>query len=313
MRTATIHSPSRVAVTTDAGVKVFTIRNEEIELCVVPAVGAKVISLRNLQSGREWFYSSAKHRKIFTNQPGDDFAHSPVAGWDECLPTIAPCHWDQRALPDHGEVWAIPWVLDETAWRQKRITTYVRLPLSPLRFTRTIAIESNVVLVDYDLENLSETPQSYLWAMHPLLAVQAGDQLELPPEAQPLLATQPWLQSLEFGTQATQCAKAFVSPLRAGRVAVCNRDTGDRLAFSWDARVCPALGIWLTRGGWHGHHHLALEPTTTAHDSLAGAASDERGLIRPRRKKSWRVQLQLTPPDAPRVPEPPPLPVDDSL
>ena len=59
---------------------------------------------------------------------------SPLVGADECLPTIAPCSWRGRELPDHGEVWNVPWAVDPEALENGILKTSVRLEISPFEF-----------------------------------------------------------------------------------------------------------------------------------------------------------------------------------
>jgi len=70
------------------GFDVFGLRNEAVELALVPALGAKVISLRNLVTGYEWMWHPPTGMKLFRNHVGDDFATSTMTGWDEfCRPS----------------------------------------------------------------------------------------------------------------------------------------------------------------------------------------------------------------------------------
>jgi hypothetical protein len=75
---------------------VYILNNGEVELAVVPELGAKIISLKNLRTGREWLWHPMGGLELFKNQAGDDFSTSPLVGIDECLPTIAPCSWQGR-------------------------------------------------------------------------------------------------------------------------------------------------------------------------------------------------------------------------
>lgn len=278
------------------GFETFVVRTAGVEVAVVPKLGAKVVSLRNLRTGREWLYHRRARLKLFSNKPGNNFSSSTVAGWDECLPTIAPCQWQGHVIPDHGEVWSVPWELDEADWRHGVIRTSVRLPVSPLQFVRTIELQDNILNIDYSLINLSEILQEFLWAMHPLLALQEGDELELSAETRRLLQNQPWVRSLKFDENSAGCAKAYAGPLQQGCAGVLNNSSGDCLSFSWDSAECNTLGIWLTRGGWYGHHHLALEPANGATDALSVAAESKRcGRIAPHGEKRWNVQIEVAP------------------
>jgi galactose mutarotase-like enzyme len=189
--------PTTVRVVRD-GFEVFTLRNSGLELSVAPALGAKVVSLKNLRSGREWLWHPVSGLKLFRNQPGDDFSLSTLVGWDECLPTIAPCTWRDRAFPDHGEAWNQTWKLDMPAWERGVLKTSEHLPVSSFLFTRTLELHGSSLAVEYVLENPAPVAQEFLWAAHPLLALHEGDRLDLTDETRFLLNGDSWLESLQF-------------------------------------------------------------------------------------------------------------------
>ena len=296
-RMSSTASPSPTARAVRDGFEVLLLRNSDLELAVVPELGAKVVSLRNLNTGREWMYFPGEKPRLFKNEPGDDFARSPLVGWDECLPTISPCNWQGRSLPDHGEVWSAAWELNEEAWKQGIIETSVRLPVSPFLFRRSLELRGSCLHIDYQLTNLGNRTEEFIWAMHPLLALHEGDRLVLSPEIRQHLGQNSWLDTLDFSGNGLSCAKVFAGPLEQCNAAVYNPITGDKLNFRWDAGDCDTLGLWLTRGGWHGHHHLALEPASGAPDSLTVAATEWKRCcsLEPLAKRSWSVQVTLEP------------------
>ena len=53
--------------------KFIVLSNEDVELAVVPELGAKIISLKDLRTGREWMWHPPGGLKLFRNLPGDDF------------------------------------------------------------------------------------------------------------------------------------------------------------------------------------------------------------------------------------------------
>ena len=291
-----IDQDNRSEVRDEQGFAVHVLRNEQVELVVVPELGARIISLKNLRSGREWMWHPPGGLKLFRNRAGDDFASGPLAGMDECLPTIAPCSWQGRELPDHGEVWAVPWEVDEAAWEAGALKTSTKLEISPLAFERTIELHDNEVQLGYQLKNLGAEDELYLWAMHPLLRFQDGDQLQLPPCVRSRPANEQWLNPVASAVPEGGCAKVFFRPIQIGSAGVYNRNTGDRLDFAWAPDENDTLGLWLTLGGWHGHHHLALEPTNAAHDALALAAEGDRcGVVEAGGTKEWNVSLRVGP------------------
>jgi galactose mutarotase-like enzyme len=108
------------------------------------------------------------------------------------------------------------------------------------------------------------------------------------------LAGEPWIEGMNFSSGMPDCVKAFAGPLREGRAAVMNRSGRERLEIEWDTKPNNTLGLWLTRGGWNGYHHVALEPANGAPDSLAESASAGRcGLIQPGETQSWHVHLRV--------------------
>jgi hypothetical protein len=272
---------------------VYVLSNSEWEVAVVPQLGAKIISLKNLRTGREWMWHPHGGLKLFRNHAGADFSISPLVGMDECLPTIAPCSWQGRNLPDHGEVWNMSWEVNAQAWQNGILETCVKLRVSPLEFKRTLDLQGNELILNYQLTNLSDAAESYVWAMHPLLRLQAGDQLQLPASTRSLLNGAAWVDAVDSAVPEGRCAKVFARPVQEGFARVCNQETGDSLEFSWEPSENNTLGIWLTRGGWNGHHHFALEPTNGDDDALSMAAERNHcGVIPAGASAEWQVRLR---------------------
>jgi hypothetical protein len=282
------------AVRQQQGFEVYVLNNEEVELAVVPELGAKIVSLKNLPTGREWMWHPPGGLKLFRNRPGDDFSQSPLAGADECLPTISPCSWQGRALPDHGELWNTPWSVDTEAWAGGILKTRTRLKISPFEFERTIELLADEIQITYQLKNRGATPEHFLWAIHPLLRLQPGDQLNLPASTRALLNGESWIDAVGSTVPEKNCAKVFAAPVSEGFVAINNLATGDYLEFGWDPLENNTLGLWLTRGGWHGHHHFALEPMNADTDSLVEAVERKRsGVVNASGTASWRLSIRI--------------------
>lgn len=285
---------NQCAVRREQGFELFVLSNQDVELGVVPELGARLISLKDLRTGREWLWHPVDGRALFRNGVKDNFEGSPLVGMDECLPTIAPCSWRQRNLPDHGEVWAAPWVVDFDAWERGLLRTSVNLKISPLHFERTIELQENEVRLTYVLRNRAASEELYLWAMHPLLRLETGDRLELPASTRALLEDVAWIPSLAAAGPKDGCEKLFASSITDGWAAIDNPKTGDFLQFEWEPAENNTLGLWLNRGGWHGHHHFALEPTNGYPDSLTTAAQGRRcGVVPDHGSVSWQVCMTV--------------------
>jgi galactose mutarotase-like enzyme len=275
---------------------VYTLANETVEVAIVPELGAKIISLRNLKTGREWLWHPPGGLRLFRNRLGDDFSQSPLVGVDECLPTIAPCLWQGRKLPDHGELWRASWRVDDGAWRKGALNTSISLAVSPFDFERTIELPDNEVCLSYRLRNRSAVEERFLWALHPLLALRPGDRLILPASTHALLDPDAWGEELDSAIPAGDCTKLFAYPLSEGFCAIHNRHTGEQLDLQWSPSENNALGLWLTRGGWHGYHHFAMEPSNADGDALtAAAARNHCGVVAPGGSAAWQVRFRLAP------------------
>jgi hypothetical protein len=276
------------------GFEVYVINNGDIELAMVPDLGAKIISLKNLRTGREWMWHPPGGRKLFANVLHEDFSRSPLVGVDECLPTVAPCIWQGRNLPDHGEVWSEAWRVEPEAWANGMLKTSIRLKISPFEFERTIELRDNEVRIDYRLQNLSARPEAFLWAFHPLLNLQPDDQLELPDSTRALLEDAAWVDAVPPSLPERKSAKVFAKPVIEGLAGIRNCKRGERLEFVWDPTENDTLGLWLTRGGWHGHHQFAIEPSNGDNDSLATAARVDRcGVVPASDSVGWQMCLRL--------------------
>jgi hypothetical protein len=280
----------------EQGFEVYVLRNAGLEIAVVPELGAKIISLKNLRTGREWMWHPEGALKLFRNRLGDDFSCSPLVGVDECLPTVAPCSVQGRELPDHGEVWSTPWKVDRRNWEKGVLRTSVELPISPFEFERTIELREQEIRFSYLLKNRSLVPEQYLWALHPLLRLQPGDRLRMPATTRALLNGEAWIDAVDSAIPDSGCSKVFAAQVVEGTAGVYNQHYGDGLSFTWNPAENDTLGLWLTRGGWHGHHHFAVEPTNGSPDPLAVAAKQERcGTVPASGSKAWSVILRVAP------------------
>ena len=263
-----------VTHTSEQGFAVHELRNTSVALRLIPELGAKVSSLIDLHTGREWMWAPPGGARLHRNRTGDAYPDGTVCGADECLPTVASCRWRGRDLPDHGEAWTEDW---EAAIEADTVVTRLRLPISPLTIERRVTLDGNTVRFGYALTNRSDEPCEYVWAFHPLLTVEEGDRLDVP-------CTRV-RSDLPFGGEASAwphavpeggAVKLYTEELAEGYAAIRNADRGEALVFTFDLKELPAVGLWINRGGWGGYRHVAIEPTSGAPDALDAAVNDWR-------------------------------------
>lgn len=292
------------------GFEVHVLRSEALEVRIIPELGAKIASLRCLISGREWLWSLPGAR-LSRNRLGDSFGDGPLVGADECFPTVASCFWNGRTLPDHGEIWTEPWDVEVVGGS---VLTVVRCPISPFTFRRRASLDGQELRLDYEVENTGQEEEAFLWAFHPLLAINDGDQIELPVSTVktdfsmncplgefgacwnwPRPGSEIQLARMDFGPFPMAAAKLYAENLGEGHAAIRSANTGESLEFRFDLHQLDSVGLWINRGGWNGFHHVAIEPTNSTADSLAVASRLGRcGRLPAGQSQRWTVVLKAS-------------------
>lgn len=256
---------------------VVGLRDGAVAVEMVPSLGARLLSLRDLRAGREWLWRAGDGRGLFACGSDTPFELSPLAGVDECLPTVVPCRLDGIDLPDHGECWSQPWTWDEKAAAEGVLDASLDLPRSGLRLRRLLDLENGGVRLEYVLENRASEPRLWIYAFHALFPIEPADRVELPGDAAGPACAE--------GAHA----KAFISAAGGRAQAHIRRADGAVLELSWDGEALPWLAVWITRGAWFGHRHLALEPTNAPADSPLEPGASQ---LAPGGKVSWCVALR---------------------
>jgi len=300
----------------------ITLTDGAIRVAVLPQIGGKMTSLRRIVSGRE-FLLQPPERPYRLASYGARFEDYDTSGFDESLPTISDCEYPEEefkgvALPDHGELWSIPWqheIRNGDLWLRASGT---RLPYA---LTKCVRIEHEAVVVSYELESLSDVPFRYLWSAHPLLNIESGCRIILPSDVSELLINSSHRNRL--GTPGDKCGwpvhgvngskidlstigsrsdcgadKLFTDRLAKGWCALHYPASDESICFRFNSNIVPHLGIWICQGGWPsgraGHFTMALEPCTSGYDSLAEAIrSGDCELLLPRATKRWELRIEL--------------------
>jgi len=324
-RTAMELQGERQTITTQAcsGLIQVILDNGQIRATVIPELGGKMSSLIRAATGREFLLQPAKHplaRAVY----GAEFKKYGASGFHECFPTIASCEYAGEyfhgvSLPDHGELWSSRWqfeIHEEELWlaTEGRCLPYI--------FRKRIHLQDEAVILQYQLESVTEAPFHYLWSAHPLLKIEPGCRIVLPQDVTEVLVESSRNQRLGepgdsgrwprtrlvdagetdlsiLGDSSRQTAdKLFTPRLSDGTCALYYPHSNESISFHFNPAIVPYLGIWICEGGWPtpegGHHTVALEPCTSRADSLAEAVGRcECAEIKPGAWKRWELQVQL--------------------
>ena len=179
------------------GLSRITMENEKLSLAILPEVGGKMISLVFKDTGQEFISLSGRKFKKPTYTA--NYCDLDVSGFDECFPAIAEGFypewpWKGVVIPDHGEIFTLPW--DCKVEKNKLVMTVYGVRF-PYRFVRVMSLEQSTVKISYELENLSPCDFKYIWSAHPLFAVIEGAKILIP--GNPRIRTD-FLKYERFGT-----------------------------------------------------------------------------------------------------------------
>jgi galactose mutarotase-like enzyme len=309
------------------GFAAVAVNTGPLALTLIPELGGKVSGLRDERSGREWLWRHPRmaYRRV---APGGSYvAEADTGGWDECFPSVAPCAypsapWAGAAIQDHGELWSQPAALEvREANDTVTLRTRWRGVALPYTFERAITLTANSarLRVDYTAHNTADAPLNFVWCIHPLLAIEPGMELRVPPAARfnrwgtipadllpedtglpyPLLARGHDLTTLPDASAAI-ALKLWSDPLPAGEGWATLRARDGELRMRWDTAQLPQLAFWINLGAWAGdggapYYNLGLEPCIGAQDSLAEAVTVRNlfAALPPRGSRAWWLEIEL--------------------
>lgn len=288
------------------------IESDAMGVGVLPDYGARVVSLVDKASGRDWIFGGGQSPDV-----GEDavYGGGEAVGWDECFPTVAPFDaadtaWKRR-LRDHGDLWGRPWSVES----KTNTSLSTAFQSAQFRFGRTLEVAGRTLRASYTLENRTSEDMPFLWALHALLAVTPRDRIVLPGVTEvngtylSLAGTRiegasvPWPDTadvLGFPLDQVQPAsRRFAGKFYAAGIASRSASVGhgdEWLTIRWDEAI-DDLGIWLNYGAWPsvpGSHHIALEPTTGSADHLGQAlVAANPATVVPGATAAWTITLTL--------------------
>ncbi|MDA8291688.1 MAG: hypothetical protein M0Z33_08430 [Actinomycetota bacterium] len=288
------------------GVDALVLESPSIRVVVLPGLGARVASLVDRRTGKEWLQQPRSGSLGPAPAAGTRFVDTDHFGWDEMFPTVDPCPFPDEALPgvelcDHGALWAVPWeVLDASA---EACTLRVETELPDFSLTRRLALRGAVLRAEYELVSRSDRTLPTLWAAHPQFDA-VGARLRIEPSPRSLVDVTagdvavevPYVGGLEVPRDVTSGGDAmlYLPPGEPFERAVLETGDGQSLTWSNDTETCPYLGLWLDRGRHTTGEVVAIEPSTSYYDALDRAVRLGRARhVGPGEAVTWWVEVEL--------------------
>jgi hypothetical protein len=295
------------------------LQNDLLKVSILPSYGGKIASVRSVRTGEEFLLPPLQ--RYSTVSANAAFSESDGGGFDDCLPSVASCPRTSESptIPDHGDLWRVPWNLES---QDGAVILRADASSRPLRLTKRVSLNGASLMIDYSLENLSSSPVRWLWSAHPLLRVGAGDRIVLPDEIKEAYveysaanrlqqqSSVSWPTAISksgspidlnvLGIQDGVTAhKLFVSMGKQGWAGLYRHTARQGLVVRFDPLVLPFMGIWICYGAWPEEglakqYTVALEPTTSNTDSLSAAVQNgTHASLEAQQSLSWSLQFDL--------------------
>ncbi len=294
------------------------LESSTVRAVILPEAGSKLASLVWKPLAREllWQNPSPTFRK---SAYGQAFTEGEFAGFDEMFPTISRCYyerppWQGVELPDHGEVWALPW---ERQLGKSELRLAVRGVRLPYLLEKRISLEGSRLQLRYRAANPAPAPMDFIWAAHPLFNASPGMRFIVPAGMTRIVNSVPGQRLGPYGASyAFPAAELPGGPFDLGRVPERNPlgyqkyffqgpvsegwcrlhdpQSGLTIELSFPPREVPYLGMWLNEGGYAGQYNIAPEPCTGAMDRLDFARLWGMGsVLQAGESREWFLAIDL--------------------
>jgi galactose mutarotase-like enzyme len=262
------------------------IASESLAVTVVPQLGGRLIELTDLRHSRQWLWRN-HHVPLQPVVAGSAYDDVWQGGFEELFPNDAPTTLEGVSWPDHGELWSIPWHLEEGS--KGSLTLSVTGPTTGVRVTKTLDVTGPQLKVRYRLEHGGDDLLPHLFKLHPAFAIDEACRLDLPggtvekvdAEFGNLLnsmETQPWPTEANLAQCRDRFSKTsefvYVSNLTESWCGITDASTDSWVRIRYSDEVFPFCWIFMTYGGWRDHNVVVLEPCTNYPKDLDSAIAE---------------------------------------
>lgn len=272
------------------GTESLIIENDYLAVTVLP-FGGRIVSILDKSINKE-FLMQQEGVKYNQREYDSDYDEADPAGFDDMFPTIVKSFypdypWEGILLPDHGEVWSLPWDYNIKSDAVKMSVNGIRLPY---RLEKEISITDKKKLrIDYKAINVSNFDMKFIWTAHPMLIAEEGLEFELPAECDRAVSVENGSQRTgEYGNifnwrdHAKKGINTFRDPgkrniekyyfldrVKSGFIRIRYPSTGSRLSLDFPAEKVPYIGIYIDEGGWKKDiMYMIPEPCTAPMDRI---------------------------------------------
>lgn len=286
----------------------LVLKSSRIEVTLLPEIGGKVRQIVDRKTGDPLLVSPTKpYQQI---PPGSLWTDYDTSGMDDCFPNIEPGSYPFPGLKGQQLFQMGEWVYGE--WKVSEPgNEIVVLERKGIRFNylarKTYSFaEPDTLEIQYEVQSFMDSPFRYLWSAHPLFVVEDEFELQLPNEGINFKVfpgpgeDHPWptYKSTDLSHQwipRGRTLKTFLIGLTEGQCRL--KLSNHTMTITFNLETTPILGVWLNNFGFprpgNPFRCIAIEPCTTASDSLAQLAAGAYPLIEPNQSSRWWVKIRI--------------------
>ncbi|MCI0679610.1 MAG: hypothetical protein L0Z63_11305 [Actinobacteria bacterium] len=289
----------------------ISLSSDELGVLVAPSLGGRIVEVTDLGRARQWLWRN-HHQAVSAPDGSAGYDDVWQGGFEELFPNDAPESLHGVELPDHGDLWSVPWRIEDLT---SETLSLAAMSVSGQTLVRkSMSVEGPNLAISYRMERLRDNPLRYLFKLHAAIAVDEHCRIDLPggfvekvdPGVGNLLGPdqtarrQSWPTPVDLG----QCRPAssgtnefvYVHDLPQGWCAVADRRLGCRMTISYPTEYFPYCWIFMTYGGWRGHNVVVLEPCTNYPKVLGEAIEEGRAAsLMPRAIEEFTVTVTVSP------------------
>ncbi len=280
------------------GLDAIVLENRLLRVILLPQLGGKIWQITYKPADRDllWQHPRLTPRIVPFHAVYDDVF---FGGWDELFPNDLPETINGEHLPDHGEIWTLPWHVEVVRNAPEEVTLHlaVETPISVARVEKWITLRDGEakLRMRHRISALGVHDQPFLWKLHAAMALSHDSRIDLParqmyvedfgPQRAPIgerTYTWPNLVAADGVTHdmrhtlpptARVSEFQYATELSAGWCAITHPHEKLGFGLAFDRDVLSSCWLFATYGGWRNLSTVILEPCTGYGVSLADGLS----------------------------------------
>lgn len=305
------------------GLKTVILENETIRVSILADRGTDIFEFLYKPLDVDYLWKSYLDVKpqnyIFAScQPDGNFLDYFHGGWQELFPNGGDaCEYKGAPLPQHGEVFSIPWEYNiiEDEPESIKIKFYTRTYRTYFLIEKTYSIftKKSCIFIDEKITNECREDMDFMWGHHPSFGPPflsdkcvidlpdcevINDEVDLSPTTGRLKIAHKSKWPITKGRKGENIDlskipsidvnshdRAYISGFKEGWYAIRNTENHAGFGLAWDPELFKYLWFWQVYGGAIGYpwfsttYNIAIEPNTSYPPGLNNAIKNKTSIL----------------------------------